>query len=106
MNIQQMMKQAQVMQQRMEEMQDRLGDTEVHGAAGGGAVSIIMTCKGQVRRVSISPEIINPDDRETLEDLVMAAVNMAKEQADATLAEETRKMMADMGMPAGMKLPF
>jgi DNA-binding YbaB/EbfC family protein len=106
MNIQQMMKQAQVMQQRMEEMQDRLGDTEVSGASGGGAVSIVMTCKGEVRRVSISPEIINPDDRETLEDLVMAAVNMAKQQADATLAEETRKMMAEMGMPAGMKLPF
>lgn len=106
MNIQQMMKQAQVMQQRMEEMQDRLGEMEVSGASGGGAVSITMTCKGQVRRISISPEVINPDDRETLEDLVMAAVNMAKKQADDTLAEETRKMMADMGMPAGMKLPF
>jgi valyl-tRNA synthetase len=94
MNIQQMMKQAQVMQQRMEEMQDRLGDTEVHGASGGGAVSITMTCKGEVRRISISPEVINPDDRETLEDLVMAAVNMAKQQADATLAEETRKTTA------------
>lgn len=106
MNIQQMMKQAQVMQQRMEEMQDRLGEMEVSGASGGGAVSITMTCKGHVRRISISPEVINPDDRETLEDLVMAAVNMAKKQADDTLAEETRKMMADMGMPAGMKLPF
>ncbi len=106
MNIQQMMKQAQVMQQRMEQMQERLGDMEVEGMAGGGMVHIVMTCKGEVRKVAIRPEVINPDDRETLEDLVMAAVNMAKQKADATLAEETRKMMADMGMPADMKLPF
>lgn len=106
MNIQQMMKQAQVMQQRMEQMQERLGDMEVDGTAGGGMVNIVMTCKGEVRKVSIKPEIINPDDRETLEDLVLAALNMAKKKADATLAEETRKMMADMGMPGDMKLPF
>lgn len=106
MNIQQMMKQAQVMQQRMEQMQERLGDMEVEGMAGGGMVHIVMTCKGEVRKVAIRPEVINPDERETLEDLVMAAVNMAKQKADATLAEETRKMMADMGMPSDMKLPF
>lgn len=106
MNIQQMMKQAQVMQQRMEQMQERLGDMEVKGMAGGGMVHIVMTCKGEVRKVAIRPEVINPDERETLEDLVMAAVNMAKQKADATLAEETRKMMADMGMPSDMKLPF
>ncbi len=106
MNIQQMMKQAQVMQQRMEEMQDRLGDTEVEGSAGGGMVNVVMTCKGEVRKLSINPEIIVPAERETLEDLVMAALNMAKQRADATLADETKKMMSDMGMPANMKLPF
>lgn len=106
MNIQQMMKQAQVMQQRMQEMQDRLGETEIDGMSGGGMVKVIMTCKGEVRKITISPEVINPDDRETLEDLVMAAVNMARQRADQTLADETRKMMAEFGMPGDVKLPF
>lgn len=106
MNIQQMMKQAQQMQQRMQDMQERLGDTEVEGASGGGMVSVTMTCKGEVRKIGISPDVINPNDRETLEDLVMAAVNMARQKADETLAEETRKMMAEFGMPGDVKLPF
>jgi len=106
MNIAQMMKQAQVMQQRMQEMQDRLAETEVDGASGGGMVSVVMTCKGEVRKVSISPEVINPADRETLEDLVMAAMNMARQRADQRLADETRDMMAEMGMPDNVKLPF
>jgi DNA-binding YbaB/EbfC family protein len=106
MNIAQMMKQAQVMQQRMQEMQDRLAETEVDGAAGGGAVSVVMTCKGEVRKVTISPEVINPADRETLEDLVMAAMNMARQRGDQRLADETRDMMAELGMPANVKLPF
>ena len=106
MNIQQMMKQAQIMQQRMEEMQERLGDTEVEGSAGGGLVNVVMTCKGEVRKLSISPDVIVPAERETLEDLIMVALNMAKQRADATLADETKKMMADMGMPANMKLPI
>lgn len=106
MNIQQMMKQAQVMQQRMQDMQARLGDLEVSGASGGGMVQVIMTCKGEVRNISISPDIINPSDKETLEDLVMAAINMARQSADQKMADETRKLMAEMGMPADMKLPF
>jgi DNA-binding YbaB/EbfC family protein len=106
MNIQQMMKQAQQMQTRMQEMQEKLGEMEVSGASGGGMVDVLMTCKGEVRKVTINPEVINPDDRETLEDLVMAAVNMARQKADETLAEETRSMMAEFGMPNDVKLPF
>ena len=106
MNIQQMMKQAQQMQVKMQEMQEKLGDMEVQGASGGGLVNITMTCKGEVRKVAINPEVIRPDERETLEDLVMAAVNMARQRADETLAEETRNMMAEFGMPADAKLPF
>lgn len=106
MNIQQMMKQAQVMQQRMQEMQDRLGETEIDGMSGGGMVKVIMTCKGEVRKLTISPEVINPEERETLEDLIMAAMNTARQRADQTLADETRKMMAEFGMPSDVKLPF
>ena len=105
MNIQQMMKQAQEMQQRMEEMQERLGTMEVTGQAGGGMVEVVMSCRGEVRRTTISPEVINPDDKETLEDLVTAAINQARENADHTMAEETRKMMEDLGLPAGAQLP-
>lgn len=107
MNIQKMMEQARVMQQKMQEMQEKLGHTEVSGTAGGGMVSVVMTCKGEVRKVSIAPEIINPSDKETLEDLVMAAMNTARANADGTLADETRKMMQELGLPANMEgLPF
>lgn len=106
MNMQQMMKQAQVMQAKIQDMQDRLSEMEVEGVSGGGMVSIIMTCKGEVRGVSISPEVINPDDAETLEDLVMAAANMARQKADQTMADETRRIMSEMGMPSDGRLPF
>lgn len=105
MNIQQMMKQAQLMQTRMQELQARLAETEVAGQSGGGLVQVVMTCKGDVRKMTIAPEIINPDDKETLEDLVMAAVNAARQNGDQRLADETRKMMEEFGLPPGAQLP-
>lgn len=105
MNIQEMMKQAAVMQKRMQEMQEKLAEMEVAGTAGGGLVNIVMTCRGEVRKVNVSPEVINPSDRETLEDLLMAAMNMARANADNTLANETRKMMEELGLPTNMQLP-
>lgn len=105
MNIQQMMKQAQLMQQRMQELQARLAVTEVSGQSGGGLVQVVMTCKGDVRKLSIAPEIINPDDKETLEDLVMAAINNARQNADQRLADDTRAMMEEFGLPPGAQLP-
>lgn len=107
MNIAQMMKQAQVMQERMKEMQERLGETELTTSAGGDLVKMVMTCSGYVQKVMISPTLIpDTDTRETLEDLIAAAVNSGKESGDARVADETRAMMAGMGLPAGMKLPF
>jgi DNA-binding YbaB/EbfC family protein len=105
MNIQEMMRQAQTMQKRMQEMQEKLGKMEVSGASGGGLVQVTMTCKGEVTGVTIAPEVINPDDKETLEDLVLAALNMARKSADDTMAEETRRMMDEMGIPANIELP-
>ncbi len=99
MDMQKMMQQAQAMQKRMQQMQEKLGVMEVQGASGGGLVSVTMTCRGEVRRVNIAPEVINPSDKETLEDLVMAAMNMARQNADDTLARETRKMMEELGLP-------
>lgn len=99
MNIQEMMKQARVMQKRMEEMQLKLGQMEVQGQSGGGMVNVLMTCKGEIRKVTIAPEIINPAEKEMLEDLVMAAVNMARENADNTLSTETKRLMQELGLP-------
>ena len=105
MNIQQMMKQAQLMQQRMQELQAKLAVTEVSGQSGGGLVQVVMTCKGDVRKLEIAPEIINPGDKETLEDLVMAAINNARQNADQRLADDTRSMMEEFGLPPGAQLP-
>ena len=87
------------MQQRMQEMQDRLGLMEVDGQSGGGAVKIRMTCRGEVMAVTIDPSVIVAEEKEVMEDLVMAAVNAARENADSTLAAETRQMMEGLGLP-------
>lgn len=105
MNIADMMKQAKVMQQKMEELQGQLAVMEVEGVSGGGLVRVVMTCKGDVRALKISPEIVNPSDTETLEDLVMAAINMARQNADQTMASETAGMMESLGLPPGFELP-
>ena len=106
MNIQKMMQQAKEMQTKMAEMQEKLGDIEVEGSSGAGMVKVTMTCKGEVRSLNIDPSVITPDDKEVMEDLIKAALNDAKAKADHTMAEETQKMMGDLGLPAGMQLPF
>ena len=106
MNIQKMMQQAKAMQDKMQEMQEALSNVEVEGTSGGGLVKVIMTCKGECRKIDIDPSLMKEDEKEIVEDLVKAAINDAKSKADARLAEETQKMMADLGLPAGMNLPF
>lgn len=101
MNIQKMMQQAQVMQQKMQELQEELAGVEVEGISGGGLVKISMTCKGDVRKVEIDPSIVNPGDIETLEDLVAAAVNSARQKADEKISSETQALMNEVGLPGG-----
>ena len=103
-NIGQMMKQAQMMQENMRRMQEQLGSIEVEGLSGSGLVKIVMTCKHEVRRVSIDPSLTA--DREMLEDLLVAAINDAARKVDATVAEKMGSLTAGMGLPAGLKLPF
>ena len=103
-NIGQMMKQAQMMQENMRRMQEQLGTIEVEGQAGSGMVKIAMTCKHEVRRVSIDPSLTA--DREMLEDLLVAACNDAARKVEATVAEKMGSLAAGMGLPAGLKLPF
>ncbi|MEM6812042.1 MAG: YbaB/EbfC family nucleoid-associated protein [Pseudomonadota bacterium] len=106
MNIAKMMQQAKQMQDKMQEMQERLGDIEVQGTAGGGMVTVTMTCKGETRKIDIDPSLIDPSEKEVLEDLVKAALNDAKSKADQTMADETQKMMSDLGLPDGTQLPI
>jgi nucleoid-associated protein EbfC len=104
-NIGQLMKQAQMMQENMRRMQEQLADVEVEGQAGSGSVKIVMTCKHEIRRVSIDPTLVG-NDREMLEDLLTAAFNDAARRVDATVAEKMSGMTAGLGLPPGMKLPF
>ena len=105
MNFQKMMQQAQDMQFKLQEMQEKLSDINVEGESGGGMVKVIMNCKGDLRGLAIDPSVISAGDKETLEDLVIAAVNNANEAKDDRIKSETQKMMESMGLPAGTKLP-
>lgn len=98
-----LMKQAQLMQDNMKRMQEQLAQMEVEGQAGSGAVKVVMTCKHDVRRVSIDPGVLG-DDREMLEDLVAAAFNDAARRVEATVQEKMAGVTA--GLPPGLKLPF
>jgi len=100
-----LMKQAQQMQENMKKMQEQLAQIEVEGEAGAGLVKVTMTCRNDVRRVSIDPSLLT-DDKDMLEDLVAAAFNDAVRKAEATSQEKMGGMTAGLPMPPGFKLPF
>jgi DNA-binding YbaB/EbfC family protein len=98
-----LMKQAQAMQDNVKKAQDELGLIEVSGESGAGLVKVTMTCKHEVKRVTIAPSLL-ADDKDMLEDLVAAAFNAALRVAEETSAQKMAKITA--GLPPGMKLPF
>ncbi len=106
MNIQGMMKKAQSMQRKIGEVQSAHEAAEVEGASGGGMVKVTLNGKKQLLKLTIDPSLIIPEDREMLEDLIVAAVNDAGNKADTALNDAMGKVSADLGLPAGMKLPF
>ncbi len=99
-----LMKQAQMMQDNMKKAQEQLATIEVEGQSGGGMVKVVMTCRNDVKRVSIDAIVM--DDKEMLEDLLAAAVNDAVRKAEATSQEKMGGLTAGMQLPPGMKLPF
>lgn len=105
-NLGQLMKQAQQMQSKMAEMQEKLGALEVEGAAGGGVVRATVSGKGELKRLKIEPSLVDPKEVEVLEDLVVAAVNDARGKIDALAADEMKKLTGGLSLPPGMKLPF
>jgi nucleoid-associated protein EbfC len=100
-----LMKQAQAMQDNMKRAQDELALIEVEGQSGAGLVKVVMTCKNDVKRVSIDPTLLS-DDKDMLEDLVAAAFNDAVRRAEALSAEKMGKLTAGLPLPGGMKFPF
>lgn len=100
-----LMKQAQQMQDNMKRAQEELASVEVEGQAGSGLVKIVMTCRNEVRRISIDDSLYG-DDKDMLEDLLVIAFNDAAKKADTTSQERMSGLMAGMPIPPGMKLPF
>ncbi len=100
-----LMKQAQKMQAQMQKAQEELAGLEVTGEAGGGLVRIRMTCKREVRKLTIDPSLVS-DDREMLEDVLAAAFNDALRKVERMVEEKLGGMTAGMGLPPGLKLPF
>ena len=92
MNIQQVMKQAQDLQKKMTEIQQKLAESDVVGVAGGGLVSITTSGKGDVKKVKIDKSLIVQDEVEILEDLIIAAFNSAKQNSDIFMSEEMKKL--------------
>ena len=101
-----MMKQAQKMQVEMAGVQDRMADIEVTGEAGAGMVSATANAKGELKSLSIDPSLFNPEDREVVEDLILAAIKEAQLKATEAAQAEMAKVTEGMGLPADMKLPF
>ncbi|MDP1634827.1 MAG: YbaB/EbfC family nucleoid-associated protein [Gallionellaceae bacterium] len=100
-----LMKQAQQMQENMQKAQEQLATIEVEGQSGAGLVKVVMTCKHDVRRVSIDPSLL-ADDKDMLEDLIAAAMNDAVRRAEATAQEKMSGFTSGLNLPPGMKLPF
>ncbi len=100
-----LMKQAQAMQDNLRRAQEELATIEVTGESGAGLVKVQMTCKHDVKRVSIDPSLL-ADDKDMLEDLVAAAINDAVRRAEATTQEKMGKLTAGMPQIPGMKFPF
>ena len=100
-----LMKQAQRMQETMQRAQQELAEMEVTGEAGGGLVSVVMTGRHDVKRISIDDSLLK-EDKEMLEDLLAAAINDAVRKVETTSQEKMSSLTAGMGLPGGFKMPF
>ena len=105
MDIQGLMKQAQIMQKKMQEEQARLAEEEAEGTSGGGMVKIILNGKFSMTHISIDKSIVDPEETEVLEDLIKAAYNDAKEKIDAKMNDSMSSLTGGLNL-GGLKLPF
>jgi nucleoid-associated protein EbfC len=98
------MKQVGEMQARMQKMQEELGTLEIEGQAGAGLVKVTLSGKGEMKRISVDPSLMKPDEAEILEDLVVAAAQDAKSKLDAQLQDKMQEMTGGLPLPPGLKL--
>jgi nucleoid-associated protein EbfC len=101
-----LMKQAQAMQAKLQEAQAELDHVEVEGQAGGGMVRVTLTAKGAMKAVTIDPSLLNAQEKEIVEDLIVAAHADARVKAERVLEEKMKEMTAGLPLPPGLKLPF
>jgi nucleoid-associated protein EbfC len=101
-----LMKQAQAMQSKLQEAQAELDTIEVEGQSGGGMVRVTLSAKGAMKGVLIDPSLLKSDEKEILEDLIVAAHADARAKADRVTEEKMKEMTAGLSLPPGMKLPF
>ena len=101
-----MMKQAQELQKKMADAQSKLNEIEVEGTSGGGLIKIIATAKGTFKRIIIDDSLIKIDEKEILEDLIVAAINDAKQKGENAAQEQMKSLTGGLPLPPGMKLPF
>lgn len=105
-NIGNMMKQAQELQKKMSEAQEKLNSIEVEGVSGGGMVKVLATAKGNIKRIFIDDSLMSKEEKEITEDLIVAAINDAKEKGELASQEEMKSVTGGIPLPPGMKLPF
>ena len=105
-NLAGLMKQASQMQAKMQEMQAKMEAMEVEGVAGAGMVTVVLSGKGEMKRLKIDPKLADPAETEMLEDLVIAAHADAKAKVEQIMAEEMQRATGGLDLPGGMKLPF
>ena len=105
-NIGNMMQQAQLMQKKMAEAQEKLNSIEVEGVSGGGMVKVTASAKGDVKRIVIDDSLMKPEEKEITEDLIVAAINDAKQKGEAISQEKMKSITGGISLPPGMKLPF
>jgi len=105
-NIVQMMQKAKKFKQEMQDLQERVQRMDVDGTAGNGLVTCRMNGRHELKSLKVDPSLIKPDDAEMMEDMIVAAINDARSKAEKFMAEQTQKLMSDMGLPPNMELPF
>jgi len=99
-----MMKQAAQLQSKMQEMQAELDHIEVEGTAGGGVVTVKLSAKGDMRSVSIDPSLLKPEEKEIVEDLVVAAHADARRKAETVMQDKMKALTGGLPIPPGLKL--
>ena len=100
------MQQAAEMQKKLKEAQENLANIEVEGTSGGGLVKVTINGKNEIKKVDIDQSLIKPEEKEILEDLIVAAINEGRKKVEETAAEQMKNVTGGMNLPPGFKLPF